>query len=87
MLDAFARAVTRRAIIKYARTVYRRLESTSRDLVPSVSQPLENIQHSSVIVRNSLIVLQEQSRYPVHSFLEARVVASQVLMYSYNVTA
>ena len=59
MLDAFARAVTRRAIIKYARTVYRRLESTSRDLVPSVSQPLENIQHTSefnqVLVKRCLV--------------------------------
>ena len=46
MLDAFACAVTRQAIISYTRSVYRRLESTSRDLVPSVSQPLEIIQHT-----------------------------------------
>ena len=32
-------------------SVYRRLESTSRDLVPSVSQPLEIIQRTSVFDR------------------------------------
>ena len=34
----------------------------------------------SVIVRNSLIVMQEQSRFPVQLFLKARVSAAQVLM-------
>ena len=36
----------------------------------------------SIIERNSLIVLQEQILYPVQSFLEARVSAAQVLIYS-----
>ena len=33
----------------------------------------------SIIVRNSLIVLQEQTRYPVQSFVQARVSAAVLL--------
>ena len=44
-----------------------------------------NSAEQSVIVRNSLVVLLEQSRYPVRSSLESRVSVVQVMMYLLHV--
>ena len=48
----------------------------------STSIPMATFDMPTSIEQNSLIVLQEQSRYPSQSFLEARVSAAQVFMYS-----
>ena len=50
----FACAVTRRMIIQHMWAVCRRLESTSRDPVPSVSQPMESTQHYPTLFSSSL---------------------------------